>query len=59
MRRLIAAAPSGRADLRRPVTHRFKLTDIEEAYDLFGHQGNGVLKFAITPWASRAPATNG
>lgn len=31
------------------VTHRFKLDDIEAAYDLFGHQRGGVLKVAITP----------
>jgi threonine dehydrogenase-like Zn-dependent dehydrogenase len=49
MRRLIASIQSGRADLRRLVTHRFKLDDIEAAYDLFGHQRDGVLKVAITP----------
>jgi alcohol dehydrogenase len=31
------------------VTHRFKLDQIEEAYDLFAHQRDGVLKVAITP----------
>ena len=31
------------------VTHRFKLDDIEAAYELFGHQRDGVLKVAITP----------
>ena len=31
------------------VTHRFKLDQIEAAYDLFGHQRDGVLKVAITP----------
>jgi threonine dehydrogenase-like Zn-dependent dehydrogenase len=31
------------------VTHRFKLDDIEQAYELFGHQRDGVLKIAITP----------
>jgi threonine dehydrogenase-like Zn-dependent dehydrogenase len=31
------------------VTHRFKLDQIEEAYDLFSHQRDGVLKVAITP----------
>lgn len=49
MRRLIAQVRSGRADLRRLVTHRFRLADIEAAYDLFGHQRDGVLKVAITP----------
>lgn len=49
MRRMMAAVASGRADLRGLVTHRFKLGDIEAAYDLFGHQRDGVLKVAITP----------
>jgi alcohol dehydrogenase len=49
MRRLIAAIESGRVDLSAMVTHRFKLDDIEKAYDLFGHQRDGVLKVAITP----------
>ncbi len=31
------------------MTHRFKLDQIEEAYDLFAHQRDGVLKVAITP----------
>jgi threonine dehydrogenase-like Zn-dependent dehydrogenase len=49
MRRLMATVQSGRADLRRLVTHRFRLAEIVEAYDLFGHQRDGVLKVAITP----------
>lgn len=47
MRRLVSAVASGRADLRPLVTHRFPLERIEEAYDLFGHQRDGVLKVAI------------
>ncbi len=52
------AAADGR-DRRRPrrppplVTHRFKLDQIEEAYDLFSHQRDGVLKVAITPCLAR------
>lgn len=49
MRRLIDVVGSGRVDLRPMVTHRFSLDRIEEAYDLFSHQGDGVLKVAITP----------
>jgi threonine dehydrogenase-like Zn-dependent dehydrogenase len=49
MRRLMAVIASGRVDLKPLVTHRFKLDDIEKAYDLFGHQRDGVLKVAITP----------
>ncbi|WEK52016.1 MAG: NAD(P)-dependent alcohol dehydrogenase [Candidatus Kaistia colombiensis] len=49
MRRLLNVVASGRVDLKALVTHRFKLDDIEAAYDLFGHQRDGVLKVAITP----------
>jgi threonine dehydrogenase-like Zn-dependent dehydrogenase len=49
MRRLMSVLASGRADLKSLVTHRFSLDRIEEAYDLFGHQRDGVLKVAITP----------
>ncbi len=49
MRRLISVIASGRVDLGAMVTHRFKLADIEAAYDLFGNQRDGVLKVAITP----------
>jgi hypothetical protein len=31
------------------VTHRFKLDQIEQAYELFANQRDGVLKVAITP----------
>jgi threonine dehydrogenase-like Zn-dependent dehydrogenase len=31
------------------VTHTFSLSQIEEAYDLFSHQRDGVLKVAIRP----------
>jgi threonine dehydrogenase-like Zn-dependent dehydrogenase len=49
MRRMLNVIGSGRADLKPLVTHEFKLDDIEAAYDLFGHQRDGVLKVAITP----------
>jgi len=49
MRRLMNVVASGRADLGGLVTHRFKLDEIEKAYDLFSHQRDGVLKVAITP----------
>jgi threonine dehydrogenase-like Zn-dependent dehydrogenase len=47
MRRLMEVIASGRVDLTSMVTHRFKLDDIEAAYDLFGHQRDGVLEVAI------------
>ena len=49
MRRLMAVVESGRVDLKPLVTHRFKLDEIEAAYELFGHQHDGVLKVAVTP----------
>jgi threonine dehydrogenase-like Zn-dependent dehydrogenase len=49
MRRLMSVVASGRVDLKPLVTHRFKLEQIEAAYDLFSHQRDGVLKVAITP----------
>jgi len=49
MRRLMNVIEGGRADLKPLVTHRFKLDQIEAAYDLFSHQRDGVLKVAITP----------
>ena len=48
MRRLMSVIQSGRLDLSPMVTHRFKLDDIEKAYELFGNQRDGVLKVAIT-----------
>jgi alcohol dehydrogenase len=49
MRRMMGVIEAGRVDLKPLVTHRFKLEQIEEAYDLFANQRDGVLKVAITP----------
>ncbi|MCA1855223.1 NAD(P)-dependent alcohol dehydrogenase [Massilia oculi] len=49
MRRLMDIVASGRVDLRPLVTHRFPLDRIEEAYELFANQRDGVLKVAIVP----------
>lgn len=49
MRRLMDVLASGRADLRPLVTHRFTLDHIEDAYELFSNQRDGVLKVAIKP----------
>jgi alcohol dehydrogenase len=49
MRRLLSVIASRRVDLKPLVTHRFKLDQIEEAYQLFAEQRDGVLKVAITP----------
>jgi threonine dehydrogenase-like Zn-dependent dehydrogenase len=49
MRRLMNVIASGRIDLEPLVTHRFRLEQIEEAYELFANHRDGVLKVAITP----------
>ncbi|WP_110648676.1 NAD(P)-dependent alcohol dehydrogenase [Salinicola peritrichatus] len=49
MRRLVDVVSAGRVDTASLVTHRYALDDIVEAYDLFAHQRDGVLKVAITP----------
>jgi threonine dehydrogenase-like Zn-dependent dehydrogenase len=49
MRRLMNVVASGRVELKSMVTHRFRLDQIEQAYDLFANQRDGVLKVAITP----------
>jgi threonine dehydrogenase-like Zn-dependent dehydrogenase len=48
MRCLMDVVASGHVDLRPMVTHRFKLDQIDAAYELFSHQRDGVLKVAIT-----------
>jgi threonine dehydrogenase-like Zn-dependent dehydrogenase len=49
MRRLMSMVQTKRFDPTPLLTHRFKLDQIVEAYDLFGNRREGVLKVAITP----------
>ena len=49
MRRLMNVIETGRVDLSEMVTHTYALDDIVDAYDLFMHQRDGVLKIAIKP----------
>jgi len=49
MRRLMNIVAARRFPFRELVTHRFRLAEIEAAYDLFSHQREGVMKVAITP----------
>lgn len=49
MRRLMSVVASGRVDLKPLVTHQFSLDKIEEAYELFANQRDGVLKVSIKP----------
>lgn len=57
MRRLMAAIQNHRVDLRPMVTHRFALEDIGEAFDLFSHQRDRVLKVALYPDPARLETT--
>ena len=49
MRRLMNVIMGGRVDLEPLVTHRYRLDDIEVAYELFMNQEDGFMKIAITP----------
>jgi threonine dehydrogenase-like Zn-dependent dehydrogenase len=49
MRKLMELVRHGKLDVSKLITHRFELADIEEAYDLFAHQRDGVVKVAVTP----------
>ena len=49
MRRLMSVIAAKRAPFNELVTHSFKLTEIEAAYELFAHQRDGVMKVAIRP----------
>ena len=49
MRRLMEIVLHNRVDLTPLITHHFPLDRIMEAYDLFSHQREGVLKVAIHP----------
>jgi threonine dehydrogenase-like Zn-dependent dehydrogenase len=56
MRRLMEMVATGRIDLTPLVTHRFGLEDIAEAFELFSHQREGVLKVALHPGVRPAPS---
>ena len=49
MRRLLTMVATGRIDLTPLVTHRFALDDLKDAYEVFSHQTDGVMKVAIYP----------
>jgi threonine dehydrogenase-like Zn-dependent dehydrogenase len=58
MRRLMELVAHGRIDLSPLLTHRFALDDIHEAFDLFSHQRDGVMKVALHPERTRRPDGN-
>ena len=49
MRRLMQMVRFGRLDLTPLLTHTFPLSEIVQAYELFGARRDGVLKVAIKP----------
>jgi threonine dehydrogenase-like Zn-dependent dehydrogenase len=49
MRRLMSVVRARRFPFPELVTHRYRLGQIGEAYDLFAHQRDGVMKVAIRP----------
>ncbi len=49
MRRLMSVVAARRAPFEKLVTHSFRLDQIEEAYDLFANQRDGVMKVGIRP----------
>lgn len=49
MRRLMSVVNAKRLPFRELVTHAFPLERIEDAYELFANQRDGVMKVAIRP----------
>ena len=49
MGRLMRMVETGRFDPTPLITHRFSLEEIGEAYDMFSHRRDDVLKVAIRP----------
>jgi alcohol dehydrogenase len=58
MRRLMGMVATRRMDLTPLVTHRFALDDLCEAFELFSHQRDQVMKVAIFPQAQTAGVVN-
>lgn len=54
MRRLMAMIANRRVDLSPLLTHRFLLDDINDAFELFSHQRDGVMKVVLHPHAADA-----
>jgi alcohol dehydrogenase len=54
MRRLMAMIEHHRVDLSPLVTHHFDLENIEQAYEVFSEQRDGVLKVALYPGAKHS-----
>ena len=46
---ILALIEAGKIDTTPLITHRYALKDIEEAYRVFEHKLDGVIKIAVTP----------
>jgi threonine dehydrogenase-like Zn-dependent dehydrogenase len=53
MRRLMELIAHHRVDLSPLITHHFGLSEIQEAYELFASQRDGVLKVAISAFPAK------
>ena len=51
---ILSLIEQGKLDTTPLITHTFPLNRIQEAYDLFEHHRDGVIKVAITPAEARA-----
>jgi threonine dehydrogenase-like Zn-dependent dehydrogenase len=49
MRRLMNVVQAKRLPFRELVTHSYRLETIEDAYELFAHQRDGVMKVGVRP----------
>ena len=46
---ILSLIEQGKIDTTPLITHRYKLEDIEEAYQLFENKLDGVIKVAVYP----------
>jgi threonine dehydrogenase-like Zn-dependent dehydrogenase len=56
MRKLMELVRHGKLDVSKLITHSFTLDEIEDAYELFGNQRDGVVKVALYPNGRPEPA---
>jgi alcohol dehydrogenase len=45
---ILSLIEAGKIDTTLLITHRYKLADIAEAYELFENKRDGVIKVAVT-----------
>jgi threonine dehydrogenase-like Zn-dependent dehydrogenase len=59
MRKLMELVRHEKLNLAPLITHHFALDEIEEAYELFGNQRDGVVKVALSPDGQARPKVAG